>query len=147
MLTFPQVWKHLGSMEQCQAFQCFPQGSAVENHPAVQETSQRWVQSLGRKIPWRRKWQTIQYSCQNNPRDRGAWQTIVQGVENNSTQRSCLFLLCYYSVFPPVKWHEAFVFYKIVVRINRDKFAIVYRAEGIRMLPIISFVHGTYSKR
>ena len=43
--------------------------------------------------------------------------------------------------------HAIFVFYKTVVRINRDKFAIVYRAEGIRMLPIISFVHGTYSKR
>ena len=32
----------------------FPGGSAVKNLPAVQET---WIQSLGRKIPQRRKWQ------------------------------------------------------------------------------------------
>ena len=25
------------------------------------------------KIPWRRKWQPIQYSCLGNPMDRGAW--------------------------------------------------------------------------
>ena len=31
-----------------------PSGSAVKNPPAVQETQ---VQSLGRKIPWRRAWQ------------------------------------------------------------------------------------------
>ena len=28
-----------------------------------------WV----RKIPWRRKWQRLQYSCLQNPMDRGFW--------------------------------------------------------------------------
>ena len=32
----------------------FPGGSVVKNPPAKQETQ---VQSLGQKIPWRRKWQ------------------------------------------------------------------------------------------
>ena len=33
-----------------------------------------------RKIPWRRKWQPLQYSCLRNSMDRGAWQTRVHGV-------------------------------------------------------------------
>ena len=31
------------------------------------------------KIPWRRKW-PLQYSCLENPIDRGAWQATVHGV-------------------------------------------------------------------
>jgi len=33
--------------------------------------------------PWRRKWQPtpqLQYSCLENPLDRGAWQATVHGV-------------------------------------------------------------------
>ena len=33
-----------------------------------------------RKIPWRRKWQPLQYSCLRKSMDRGAWQTRVHGV-------------------------------------------------------------------
>ena len=29
----------------------------VKNPPAMQETQERWVQYLGQKILWRRKWQ------------------------------------------------------------------------------------------
>ena len=35
-----------------------------------------WV----RKIPWRRKWQPLQYSCLENPMDRGAWRAIVHRI-------------------------------------------------------------------
>ena len=35
-----------------------------------------WV----RKIPWRRKGNPLQYSCLENPMDRGAWQASVHGV-------------------------------------------------------------------
>ena len=41
------------------------------------------VPSLGQedlKIFWRRKWQPIQYSCRDNPMDRGAWRTTIYGV-------------------------------------------------------------------
>ena len=37
----------------------FPDGSAVKNLPAVQETQETSVQSWVRKIPWRRAWQPI----------------------------------------------------------------------------------------
>ena len=37
----------------------FPDGSAVKNLPAVQETQETSVQSWVRKIPWRREWQPI----------------------------------------------------------------------------------------
>ena len=30
----------------------------------------------------------FQYSCQENPMDRGAWQVIVHGVANSKTQLS-----------------------------------------------------------
>ena len=36
-----------------------------------------WV----RKIPWKRKWQPLQYSCLENPLDRGDWRATVQRVE------------------------------------------------------------------
>ena len=29
------------------------------------------------KIPWRREWQPLQYSCLENSMDRGAWRTTV----------------------------------------------------------------------
>ena len=31
----------------------------IKNLPAVQETQERWVPSLVRKTPWKRKWQSI----------------------------------------------------------------------------------------
>ena len=31
-------------------------------------------------IPWRRKWQPLQYSYLGNPMDKGAWYTTVHGV-------------------------------------------------------------------
>ena len=36
---------------------------------------------LVRKIPWKRKWQPLQYSCLENPLDRGDWRATVQRVE------------------------------------------------------------------
>ena len=35
-----------------------------------------WIE----KISWRRKWQPLQYSCLENPMDRGAWWATVHGV-------------------------------------------------------------------
>ena len=31
--------------------------ASLKNLPSMQETQERWVQSLVRKLPWRRKWQ------------------------------------------------------------------------------------------
>ena len=32
------------------------------------------------KIPWKRKWNPLQYFCLENPSDRGTWQATVHGV-------------------------------------------------------------------
>jgi len=37
------------------------------------------------KIPWRREWLPLQYSCLENSMDRGAWQATVHGVTKNQT--------------------------------------------------------------
>ena len=49
-----------------------------------------WV----RKIPWRRKCNSLHYSCLENPMDREAWQAIVHGVTENQTQLSDSTLAC-----------------------------------------------------
>ena len=35
--------------------------------------------------PWRRKWQPLQYSCLENPVDRGAWRATVHRVSKSWT--------------------------------------------------------------
>ena len=40
-----------------------------------------WVE----KIPWRREWQPLQYSCLGNPMDRGAWQATVYEITKSET--------------------------------------------------------------
>ena len=51
-----------------------------------------WV----KKIPWRREWQPLQYSCLENPIDRGAWW-VGDGPwsrkEWDTTERLTLLLL------------------------------------------------------
>ena len=54
----------------------------VKNLPAVQEIQ---VQSWAGKMPWGRKWQPLQYSCLENPMDRGAWWATVHRVAKNQT--------------------------------------------------------------
>ena len=52
---------------------------SVKNLPAMQETR---VQFLSREDPLEKEMAThsLQYSCLENPMDRGAWQTTVHGV-------------------------------------------------------------------
>ena len=50
----------------------------VKNLPARWET---WVQSLGREDPLEKSKATpLQYSCLENPKDRGVWWATVHGV-------------------------------------------------------------------
>ena len=55
----------------------------VKNLPATQKTQ---VQSLGQEDPPEGQCKNLlQYSCLENPMDRGAWHTIVHGVTKNQT--------------------------------------------------------------
>ena len=70
----------------------FPGDSVVKNPPATDcqyRTHKRhsldpWVG----KIPWKRKWHPLQYSCLGNPMDRGAWWATVHGVAKSQTRLS-----------------------------------------------------------
>ena len=55
----------------------------VKNPPAMQETGSD--PRVG-KIPWRRECNPLQYSCQENPTDRGAWWATVHGVTKSRTE-------------------------------------------------------------
>ena len=43
------------------------------------------------KILWSRKWQPFQYSCLENPMDRGAWRAILHGVTVRHDWVHCWF--------------------------------------------------------
>ena len=59
----------------------FPSGSAVKNPPAIQETGGDMGLNLGSgRSPWRGHGNSLQYSCLENPIDRGAWQATAHGV-------------------------------------------------------------------
>ena len=61
----------------------------VKNHPAVQETQETQVQSLGREDPLEEEnGNPLRYSCLENPMDRGAWGATVQRVTKSQTQLS-----------------------------------------------------------
>ena len=56
----------------------------VKNPLALQET---WVQSLGWEDPLEKgDSYPLQYSCLENPTDRGAWQATVHGVAKSRTR-------------------------------------------------------------
>ena len=63
----------------------FPGGSLVKNPPAKQETHSDLSDG---KIPWRRQWHPLQYSCLGNPMDCGAWWATVHGVPKSQKQPS-----------------------------------------------------------
>ena len=58
----------------------------VKNPPAIQKTQETWVQSLGQEDPLEKgNGNPLQYSCLQNPMDRGAWRATVYGVEKSDT--------------------------------------------------------------
>ena len=56
----------------------------VKNPPAMRET---WLQPLGLgRSPAGGSGNPLQYSCLENPMDRGAWQATVHGVTKSQTR-------------------------------------------------------------
>ena len=56
----------------------------VKSLPAMQETQETWVQSLGREDPLDLG-NTFKYACLENFMDRRAWWAIVHRVAKNWT--------------------------------------------------------------
>ena len=53
--------------------------------PAKQETQEAWVRSLGQEVsPGERNGNLLQYSCLENPMDRGAWWVTVHRATKES---------------------------------------------------------------
>ena len=62
-----------------------PMVQQVKNPPAVQETQETWVQSLGQEDPLEEHGSPLQYSFLENPMDRGAWWATIQRAAKNWT--------------------------------------------------------------
>ena len=62
-----------------------PMAQLVKNPPANAGDTRGWFHPWVGKIPWRRKWQPLQYSCLESSTDRGAWQAIVHEVTKSWT--------------------------------------------------------------
>ena len=66
----------------------FPGGLAVKNPPAMQEIQEMWLRPLG----WERSLgeghgNPLQYSCLENPMDRGAqWAIVHRVTESDITE-------------------------------------------------------------
>jgi len=58
----------------------FPDGSAVKNSAAMQETQETWVQFLDGKIPWTRAQQPSPVFLLGETHEQGAWQVTVHMV-------------------------------------------------------------------
>ena len=55
-------------------------------HPPMQEMQEMQVQSLGREdSPGVENGNPLEYSCLENPMDRGAWSAVVHGLANSNT--------------------------------------------------------------
>ena len=64
------------------SYKGFLGGLVVKNLHMMQETL---VQSLGLKDALGRAWQPLQYSCLENPMDRGDWEATVHRVTKSKT--------------------------------------------------------------
>ena len=56
----------------------------------MQGTQKTQIRSLGRQDPLEEEWQPLQYSCLENPMDRGAWRAAVHGVTKSQTHLSTI---------------------------------------------------------
>ena len=89
-------WKKLGKMLNDErptlkvgksGLKGFSGASAVKNPLAMQEQKEMQVPPLDQEDPLEQEMAThFQYSCLENPKDRGAWGTTVHGVTKNQTR-------------------------------------------------------------
>ena len=70
------------------------------------------------RILWRRAWQPLQYSCLENPTDRGAWRAIVHRVEKSQTQLK--WLSVHTQSLSPVSSHNTLTFFQTFMTAYRS---------------------------
>ena len=73
----------------------------VKNLPAMKET---WVWSLGQEDSGEGIGNLLQYSCLENPVDRGAWRAIVLGVAKSQTELGGNELITIHQESPARTW-------------------------------------------
>ena len=71
----------------CISNEGFPGGSVGKNLPIMQETQKMQVQFPGSgRSPGGGHSNPLQYSCLEDPTDRGTWQATVHSVAKSQTQ-------------------------------------------------------------
>ena len=90
MARYEQVYRGLGGPFQ-ELWGHFPGGSEVKAS-ACNAGDVGLIPGLGRS-PGERNGNSLQYSCLENPMDRGAWWATVQGVAKSRTRLSEFTLL------------------------------------------------------
>ena len=68
----------------------------------------RWFDPWVEEIPWRRKWQSLQYSHLEDPMDRRAWRALVHGVIKSRTllrTHSCSHICVQQPLYPSRRPH------------------------------------------
>ena len=65
-----------------------------------------WVRSLGREAPGGGHGNALQYSCLENPMDRGAWWAAVHRVSKSRTQLNDLAHTSDWRVGDKVDWKK-----------------------------------------
>ena len=73
----------------------------LKNPPADEADKRCWFDPWGRKIPEGHD-NSLQYSCLENPMDRGAWRAIVHSVAKSRTQLKWLSM----QHARPIRWRE-----------------------------------------
>ena len=88
---------------------CFPNGSVVNNLPAVQETWRTWVPSLDQEGNLEEEMANHSSSCLENHMDRGAWGATVHRVaKKTSSVQSPLLLPVLYFLLPDASYIVTF---------------------------------------
>ena len=83
-------WSGLAAAAVADQYQGFPGSSAIKNPPAMQESQETQVRSMGQKNPLEEGMATHSsiLARKKNLMDRGAWQATVHGVTKSRTQLS-----------------------------------------------------------
>ena len=83
-MTSDNIWIFFDTT--CSPIWGIPGGlSGIKSICQCRRHNESWAQSLVRKIPWRRACNPLQYSCLENPMDRGTWPTVYM-VSKSQTQ-------------------------------------------------------------